>query len=462
MKRAIVLLCVCMLITKLSAQTIEFETASAAVKNMKVGWNLGNSLDAVSTDTTDMHIERWTDRTPKAYETSWGQPVTKPELFKIFKDAGFNAIRVPVTWYPHLGSEFFKKTPATTVWSPHKQPITGDIDPVWIERVRQVVDYVIAQDMYCILNVHHDTGAANTAWIIADGEVFNRTKDLYAKLWTQIAEEFKDYGDKLIFEGYNEMLDKYDSWCFASMNAPGGYSRTDANDAYNAINNYAQTFVDAVRATGGNNSNRNLIVTPYAACSGQGKDKWSDHLNDPYTKFVIPEDTPADGKKHLILQIHYYQQNLEDLQSAKTDATAMLTNLRNKFPSYKIPVIIGEWGSLSEADNDNGDYKMYKDNLLEYCRFFVQEAKKKSIATFYWKGLSDGDSRSVPEFNQPDLVDAIIKGYYGAGGYNSIDVVNSDSNSKEYQYIYKLDGTKVSDMNTPGLYIINGKKYLKR
>ncbi len=462
MKKLLVLLCSVLLVANVLGQTVEFETASAAVKNMKVGWNLGNSLDAVSTDTTDMHIERWTDRTPKAYETSWGQPVTKPELFKIFKDAGFNAIRVPVTWYPHLGSEFFKKTPATTVWSPHKQPITGDIDPVWIERVRQVVDYVIAQDMYCILNVHHDTGAANTAWIIADGEVFNRTKDLYAKLWTQIAEEFKDYGDKLIFEGYNEMLDKYDSWCFASMNATGGYSRTDANDAYNAINNYAQTFVDAVRATGGNNSNRNLIVTPYAACSGQGKDKWSDHLNDPYTKFVIPEDTPADGKKHLILQIHYYQQNLEDLQSAKTDATAMLANLRSKFPSYKIPVIIGEWGSLSEADNDNGDYKMYKDNLLEYCRFFVQEAKKKSIATFYWKGLSDGDSRSVPEFNQPDLVDAIIKGYYGAGGYNSIDVVNSDSNSKEYQYIYKLDGTKVSDMNTLGLYIINGKKYLKR
>ena len=204
--------------------------------------------------------------------------------------------------------------------------------------------------------------------------MFEKNKALYTKLWTQIAEEFKDYGEKLVFESYNEMLDKYDSWCFASMNAPDGYSRADANDAYNAINNYAQTFVDAVRATGGNNTNRNLVVTTYAACSGKTNDNWSEHLNEPFTKFVIPTDTAVtDGKKHLILQIHYYQQNLENLESSKNHALATLTNLRSIFPSFKIPIIIGEWGSLNEADNDNGDYKMYKDNLLEYCRFFVQE-----------------------------------------------------------------------------------------
>lgn len=459
MKKQVVLLCASLLVIGLSAQTLEFEAAKDAVKNMRVGWNLGNTLDAASGDTTNMWIEKYTNRTPDKYETAWGQPVTKPELFKMFKEAGFNAIRLPVTWYPHMGSTFFKSSTSLT-WSPTKQPLTGDVDPAWMKRVHEIVDYIISQDMYCVLNVHHDTGAGNASWLIADGEVFEKSKDLYVKLWTQIAEEFKDYGEKLVFESYNEMLDKYDSWCFASMNAPDGYSRADANDAYNAINNYAQTFVDAVRATGGNNTNRNLVVTTYAACSGKANDTWSEHLNEPFTKFVMPTDTAVtDGKKHLILQIHYYQQNLENLESSKNHALATLTNLRSIFPSYKTPIIIGEWGSLNEADNDNGDYNLYRDNLLEYCKYFMQQTKKRSIATFYWKGLSDGASRSVPEFDQPDLLEAIMEGYYGEGGYNGVDNIASDNN--KYQYIYKLDGTRVSDMNTPGLYIINGKKYYK-
>lgn len=460
MKKQVVLLCASLLVIGLSAQTLEFEAAKDAVKNMRVGWNLGNTLDATSGDTTNMWIEKYTNRTPDKYETAWGQPVTKPELFKMFKEAGFNAIRLPVTWYPHMGSAFFKSSTSLT-WSPTKQPLTGDVDPAWMKRVHEIVDYIISQDMYCVLNVHHDTGAGNASWLIADGEVFEKNKDLYVKLWTQIAEEFKDYGEKLVFESYNEMLDKYDSWCFASMNAPDGYSRADANDAYNAINNYAQTFVDAVRATGGNNTNRNLVVTTYAACSGKANDTWSEHLNEPFTKFVIPTDTAVtDGKKHLILQIHYYQQNLENLESSKNHALATLTNLRSIFPSYKIPIIIGEWGSLNEADNDNGDYNLYRDNLLEYCKYFMQQTKKRSIATFYWKGLSDGASRSVPEFDQPDLLEAIMEGYYGEGGYNGVDNISSDDN--EYQYIYKLDGTRVPDMNAPGFYIINGKKYYKK
>lgn len=458
MKKQVVLLCASLLVIGLSAQTLEFEAAKDAVKNMRVGWNLGNTLDATSGDTTNMWIEKYTNRTPDKYETAWGQPVTKPELFKMFKEAGFNAIRLPVTWYPHMGSTFFKSSTSLT-WSPTKQPLTGDVDPAWMKRVHEIVDYIISQDMYCVLNVHHDTGAGNAAWLIADGDVYEKNRDLYIKLWTQIAEEFKDYGEKLVFEAYNEMLDKYDSWCFASMNTPDGYSRTVASDAYNAINNYAQDFVNTVRATGGNNSVRNLVVTPYAAASGLASNNWSEHLNDPYTEFVIPTDATTDGKKHLILQIHYYQQNLENLSSSQADATAMITNLRSKFPSYKIPIIIGEWGSLNEADNDNGDYNLYRDNLLAYCKFFMEQTKKRSIATFYWKGLSDGASRSVPEFDQPDLLEAIMEGYYGEGGYNGVDNLYSDET--EHQYIYKLDGTRVPDMNTPGFYIINGKKYYK-
>ena len=82
------------------AQSIE--TADEAVANMRIGWNLGNTLDSNSGDLENMWIEKWSQRRPYDYETAWGQPETKPELFKLFKDAGFNAIRVPVTWYPHM------------------------------------------------------------------------------------------------------------------------------------------------------------------------------------------------------------------------------------------------------------------------------------------------------------------------------------------------------------------------
>ena len=141
-------------------QAQDFETAAEAVKNMAVGWNLGNTLDSNSGDVNNMWIEKWSSRTPKDYETAWGQPVTKPELMKMMKEAGFNAVRVPVTWYPHMEAKFQL---SGTVWDKENDDIGTTIQTAWMKRVHEVVDYVIGQGMYCILNVHHDTGAANTA-----------------------------------------------------------------------------------------------------------------------------------------------------------------------------------------------------------------------------------------------------------------------------------------------------------
>ena len=149
---------------------------------------------------------------PSDYEKAWNQPVTKPELFKMFKDAGFNAIRVPVTWYPHMEAKFNLNG---TVWDVANDGIGTKIQEAWMKRVHEVVDYVISQGMYCILNIHHDTGAANTAWLVASENDYAKQKERFEAVWKQIAEEFKDYDEHLHFEGYNEMLDPYDSWCFA-------------------------------------------------------------------------------------------------------------------------------------------------------------------------------------------------------------------------------------------------------
>ncbi len=389
-----------------AAGASDFESAREAVDNMRIGWNLGNTLDSNSGDLENMWIEKWTDRSPGAYETAWGQPAVIPELFKMFKDAGFNAVRVPVTWYPHMGAKMEGLT-----WDPVADPISMSIDRAWLDRVHEVVDYVLAQDMYCILNIHHDTGAASTHWLIAGQEEYAAQKERFEAVWTQIAEEFKDCGERLLFEGYNEMLDPYNSWCFASFATNSKYDAAVATSAYNAINSYAQSFVNAVRATGGNNATRNLIVSTYGACSGEGT--WNSHLQDPLKQMKLPTDNVAG---HIIMEVHSYTGLSSGLSAAKSSVSKMMTGIRDNLESKGAPVIFGEWGT------DNGeDYTNRRADMTAFLRYFVEQAHAKGFGTFYWMGLSDGASRSVPEFNQPELVEAIVKGYYGEGGFDSIE-----------------------------------------
>lgn len=171
----------------------------------------------------------------------------------------------------------------------------------WMDRIHEVVDYVIDVGMYCILNVHHDTGAASTAWLVADAATYAAQHKRFEEVWRQIAEEFKDYDEHLLFEGYNEMLDEKRSWCFASFASEGNYNQAMATEAYDAINSYAQTFVNAVRATGGNNAQRNLVVCTYGACDGSGN--WNSHLKDPLKNMKLPDDK---AENHIIFEVHSY------------------------------------------------------------------------------------------------------------------------------------------------------------
>ncbi len=405
-----------------------FETAAEAVANMRLGWNLGNTLDSNSGSLENMWIERWTDRTPTAYETAWGQPVTRPELIAMFKEAGFNAIRVPVTWYPHMEAKF----DTDLTWDPAADPIGTKIKPEWMKRVREVVDYVVGQGMYCILNIHHDTGAATTGWLVADEKEYEAQKERFEAIWTQIAEEFRDYDEHLLFEGYNEMLDKYDSWCFASFATASKYNATVAASAYKAINSYAQSFVNAVRATGGNNAERNIIVSTYGACSGEGS--WNSHLLDPLKQMQLPQDAAAN---HIAFEVHAYPNVAGGLSSAKSSVAKMMTNVQTHLASKGAPVIFGEWGT-----SNGDDYEKHHDDMVAFARYFVEQAKAKGFGTFYWMGLSDGEHRAVPEFNQPELVEAIVKGYYGEEGYTSLQAVGAAETAVEPEGYYDLTGRR--------------------
>ena len=447
------LLFVCVLLVCISSKGADFETATDAIKNMGVGWNLGNTLDSNSGDINNMWIECFTSRTPSDYETAWRQVITTPELIKMMKDAGFNAIRLPVTWYPHMEATFnsvkyVSSTQTLTPWDRTNDPIGTKIQKAWMQRVHEVVDYVISQGMYCILNIHHDTGSANTAWLIASESDYAQQKDCFMAIWQQIAEDFKDYDEHLLFEGYNEMLDPYRSWNFASFETPSRYDNTVATSAYNAINSFAQSFVDVVRATGGNNSQRNLIVSTYSASSGAGS--WNQHLQDPLKYMKRPND---EVENHIIFEVHSYL-DIKDLNDTKNVVNQMISALKSYLVAKGAPVIIGEWGTNVE----NG-YALYRQNMLSFARYFVEQTKANDIGTFYWMGLSDGEHRSVPEFNQTDLKDAIIKGYYGDQGYTAIRpsiYQRSDDGT-----IYNLNGTPTANPYK-GIFIQNGKKIIKK
>ncbi len=124
-----------------------FETAESTVGAINAGWNLGNSLDSFGE-----WIGIYTSGKPSDYETAWGNPVTNEKLITAIKNAGFNAVRVPVTWAEHIDN-------------------SGNIDKVWLDRVQEVVDYVISQDMYCVVNVHHDADA--DGWLEASAKCYN-------------------------------------------------------------------------------------------------------------------------------------------------------------------------------------------------------------------------------------------------------------------------------------------------
>lgn len=320
----------------------EFVSASETVAQINVGWNLGNTLDSYGT---------WISGTaPSAFETAWGNPQTTESMINDVKNQGFNAIRIPVTWSQHIDAN-------------------GNVDSAWMARVKEVVDYAYNAGMFIILNVHHDTGEGGgdkVSWIFAENDNYSNNQAKFAGLWTQIANEFKDYDGRLLFEGYNEMLDSGNTW-----NAPRNSS------SYQAVNSYAQLFVDTVRATGGNNSERNLIVNTYVSSVDQAV----------LDNFVVPTDSSSN---HLIAEVHVYAPwgftgtaaavNWTPVHSTFGDSDrGEIDDIMNRLSQFSsrtgLPVIIGECGA---------EYKSNDNERANYAAYLISKAAEKNIKCFWW------------------------------------------------------------------------------
>lgn len=328
-------------------------TALEATRLMGNGINLGNTLEAC-----DNNVGIKTN-TPLSYETHWGQPKTTQAMIDGMKAAGFDTIRIPVAWM----------TNATHLYE-------GDytIDADYMDRVEEVVRYARKAGMYVIVNDHWDGG-----WYGMFGSESAETRALameaYKGMWQQIAERFRDYSDYLIFESANEELGtRFDEnsalYCSDSV-----VTYLNDDERYALTNEINQTFVDVVRATGGNNATRLLLIAGY----GTNIDQTCDD------RFQMPKDT-ADSK--LMVSVHYYDPWSYCGASSAVSATKwgkvsdyeymdqQLAKM-TKFTEAGYGVVIGEYGALPCSDG-------LKDNTLAYHTAFLDACTKYNLTNCLW------------------------------------------------------------------------------
>ncbi|MGQ1945720.1 cellulase family glycosylhydrolase [Geofilum sp. OHC36d9] len=324
-------------------------TSLQFVANMGVGWNLGNTLDAKGID-----------------ETVWGNPKTTKDLIDAVHAKGFKTLRIPVTWQYHMGP-----APDYT------------IEKVWLDRVEEVVNYGLENEMVVIVNIHHDE-----EWIVPEYDNLAVVKDQLGKVWTQIAVRFKDYSDNLIFETLNEprLKDSKEEWT-------GG--TTEGRDCINQLH---QVAVESIRATGGGNDKRYIMVSPYAASSSQ----------------VAIDGLILPSSVNLIVSVHNYFPYEFALavtgfstqwgtDAEKIALEAELDRVVNKFINNGIAVVMGEWGSLNH------------DNLserAEHAAYYANECILRGICPVWWDNgnLSDFGiiNRDSYQWAFPEIAEAIV------------------------------------------------------
>ena len=357
---------------------------------MGMGWNLGNQLEASISGVPS--------------ETAWGNPVITDDLIKTIKAQGFKTIRIPVSYLLKIGDAPDYK-----------------IDEEWLDRIQEVVDYVVNNDLYAVVNMHGDGYyTVDKAWFLCveDDEAQVEIKAKYEAVWSQVAERFKDYDEHLIFESMNEEFDNT-------------YGRPKSK-GYENINAYNQIFVDTVRKTGSNNSKRWLLVPGW-------------NTNIEYTAgdfgFVIPTDSlcEADGNR-LMISVHYYDPyNFtldENMSTAKTQwgkyavenydnwgqedyVDSTMKKLNDVFVSKGYPVIIGEMG-VQDKSHVSDTFLGFKCYWYEYV---IKAAKDNGCVPVYWDNGWNGDKgfgivdRKTLEITQPELIEAIMRAINSDGDY---------------------------------------------
>ena len=354
------------------------ETAMEFVSHIKVGWNLGNTLDSVP----------MAYASPTSCESSWGCPVTTKQMIDAVKDAGFNCVRVPVSWGQKMDNT------------------TYQIDENWMNRVQEVVNYVIDNDMYCILNIHHDNTPANYPYFYPDSAHYAQSEKFVTSVWSQVSERFEAYDNHLIFETLNEprLVGHNNEWWIDP-------NSNDCKDGMDCVNKLNAAALDTIRKSGGNNGKRFVLMPSYAANCDEST----------LAGVVMPNDD------HIIAEAHAYTPYnfaLADEKDGGTpnwseanggaDIVNLMKRLQKTYLSKGIPVIIDEFG----ASNRNNE-----DTRAAWAKFYVSQADSFGIPCVLWDNNQFGNgsenlgllNRNNLTIGYPKLLEGIMEGAKNRG-----------------------------------------------
>lgn len=344
---------------------------------MGLGWNVGNSLEAIGGEEPDFF----------GNETLWGNPVISQRLIDSVKAAGFNTVRIPASWSHmiEVQDSFY-------------------ISYEWKQRVEEVVNYVIENDMYAILNVHWDGGWMNQPYYENQDEI----NEKLAAFWKQIAKYFRDYDDHLLFAGTNE------------VHVSGDFGAPSAENA-EVQNSFNQTFINTVRATGGRNTYRHLVVQGY-----------NTNIAHTVNFLEIPED-PTDDR--MMVEVHFYdpyQFALEEggnvylwgEENAGSSAHAgwgdeswvdeTFASMKTNFVDKGYPVILGEYGAIYREINNATAQQQHINSRNYYLNYVTEAALANGMVPVYWDNGVPGHNgfglfnRSTGEYAHEDAVEAIV------------------------------------------------------
>lgn len=328
--------------TKTNTPFVPAENSVEMAKAMKIGWNLGNTFDAHGTKSLSC-------------ENAWGQPTTTKAMLHGLKQAGFVSIRIPVSWHDHI-------TESTNY----------TIETDWLNRVKEVVSWAMDEGLCVIINIHHDNlkdeelKKTNYGFAVTkDAELQAKSEKYIAGVWKNVAEAFKDYDHSLVFELLNEPRDVGG----ANWGNEWWVGGTDATQANGIIGKYEQAALDAIRATGSKNTDRFIMVPPYAASTGC------------MTGFKLPKDS---ANSRIIIEAHAYSPynfamdspgDIKFTSGHQGELSGMFNTLYNNYVSKGIGVVIDETGATNK--NNISD-------RIAWAKYFFGQAYKKGIPSFWW------------------------------------------------------------------------------